>query len=376
MRLSRLMLATLLPLAACETLLTGPATDPDAPANVTYQLIPSGDPAAPLGVLLTWEIPRSGRAVAFNVYGRTSGGAEWQLRATTTSPTFHDAGMPEAQYYVATRDQNGDEIANSDIITIDLQSHLPAPQSLTSISLNRAVQLSWSGNVVAVSNQTFDHYRVYSTAYDGSRGVCTADWVLEGTTVSDGFLAANLSNGISRCFAVSAVTHDGHETEWSDARLDTPRYDARNVLVYATLARPDSSAFVFADDSTHAFGAVAPLTRRDVDFTIVRHPDNSLWITPAQASVTVATFGTGPVSDLTSVNRAPSTGYASTAVQAVPGHAYVFKIVKADGTHFGAVRIEFATADYLVFDWAYQSASGNPELNRIIPAPVETNAAP
>lgn len=370
MRLSRLILATLLPLAACDGLLTGPGTDPDAPANLTYQLIPSGDPSAPLGVLLTWEVPRSGRAAAFNVYGRTSGGAQWQLRATTTSPTFHDAGTPEAQYYVATRDENGNEIANSDIITIDLQSHLPAPQGLASISLNRAVQLSWSSNAVDASIQTFDHYRVYSTAYDGSRGVCTSDWVLEGTTVSDGFLAGNLTNGVSRCFAVSAVTHDGHETQWSDAHLDTPRYDAQNVLVYATLARTDSSAFIFSDDTTRTFGVVAPVTRRDVDFTIVRRPDNSLWITPAQASVSVATFGTGPVPALTSVDRAPSTGYANTAVQAVPGRAYVFKIVKADGTHFGAIRVGFATPDYLVFDWSYQSASGNPELNRIIPAPV------
>ena len=56
MRLTRLLLAALLPLAACEEL-TGLATDPDAPANVTYQLIPSGDPASPAGVLLTLGRP-------------------------------------------------------------------------------------------------------------------------------------------------------------------------------------------------------------------------------------------------------------------------------------------------------------------------------
>ncbi|HVX41645.1 MAG TPA: hypothetical protein VHB25_18945 [Gemmatimonadaceae bacterium] len=369
MRLSRLMLATLLPLAACEALLTGPAGDPDAPSNLTYQLIPSGDPSAPLGVLLMWEIPRSGRANAFNVYGRTSAGAAWQLRATTTSPSFHDEGTPEAQYYVATRDENGNEIANSGTITIDLQAHLPAPQGLASVSLNRAVQLSWSSNAVNAGLGTFDHYRVYSTTYDGSRGVCTANWELEGTTVSDGFVAGNLANGVSRCFAVSAVTHDGHESVWSDARLDTPRYDARNVLVYATLARTDSSAFLFFDDSTHVLGVVAPMTRRDVDFTIVRHPDNSLWITPARSAVTVAAVGAGPVADLTSVDRAPSTGFAPTALQAIPGRAYAFRIEKSDGVHFAAIRIGFATADYAVFDWAYQSASGNPELNRSIPAP-------
>src|SRR5947208_14380373 len=115
MRLTRLLLAAVLPLAACEDL-TGPATDPDAPANVTYQLIPSGDPSSPAGVLLTWAVPTSGRANSFNVYGRSSSTGQWNLRATTTSPTFHDAGIPEAQYYVSTRDTNGNEIAQSAIV--------------------------------------------------------------------------------------------------------------------------------------------------------------------------------------------------------------------------------------------------------------------
>jgi hypothetical protein len=97
MRLTRLILAVLVPLAACDDL-TGPAVDPDAPANLTYQLLPSGDPAAPAGVILSWDVPQSGRANSFNVYGRTSSAAQWQLRATTTSPTFHDAGTPDAQY--------------------------------------------------------------------------------------------------------------------------------------------------------------------------------------------------------------------------------------------------------------------------------------
>ena len=75
------------------------------------------------------------------------------------------------------------------IVTIDLfASRLPAPLGLASISLNGAVQLAGSSNAVDASHGTFDYYRVYSTAYDGTRGVCTADWVVEGSTVSDGVL--------------------------------------------------------------------------------------------------------------------------------------------------------------------------------------------
>jgi hypothetical protein len=43
----------------------------------------------------------------------------------------------------------------------------------------------------------------------------------------------------------------------------------------------------------------------------------------------------------------------------------VFRISKLDGVHFAAVRVAFVTNDYVVFDWSYQKAPGNPELNRI-----------
>jgi hypothetical protein len=361
MRLHRLILAALLPLAACEDLV-GPG-DPDAPANLAYQLIPSGDPNAPLGVLLTWDVPRSGRANSFNVYARTNG-AQWALRATTTSPTFHDAGTPEAQYYVATRDERGEEIAHSNVVTVDLQSRLPAPQGIGSISLDGAVQLFWASNSVDASRATFDHYLVYSTGYDGNRGVCTSDWSLEGSTVSDGFLVGNLTNGVSRCYAISAITHDGHESQWSEARLDTPRPDGRSTVVYARQARTDSAGFFFTDSITKKLGQVGASDRTDADFTIERRSDGTLWLTPARSGVTIASYSSAPIIDLSSIDRAPASGFSSTALQAIPAQGYVFRMQKADGVHFGAVRVAYTAANYLVLDWSYQTAIGNPELNR------------
>lgn len=365
MKFNRLLLLAALPIAACEISTNPIQTNPDAPANLTYQLIPSGNPDQPLGVLLAWDIPSSGRASSFNVYARTTSGAAWQLRATTTSPTFHDAGIPEGQYYVATRDANGAEIANSNTVTIDLQARLPAPQGLGSISLNGAVQLFWSPNAVNASS-TFDHYLVYSASYDVNRAVCNADWVLEGSTVSDGFLAGNLTNGVSHCYTVSAVTADGHESVWSTSRVDTPRFDARNAFTYSRQARPDSAGFLFLDETSRKIGSVASTSRSDLDFTIEQHADGSLWFSPARTGVTMTLYSTAPVTDLTSIDRAPASGFANVSIEAVPGYAYVFRVQKADGVHFAAARVAFVTPTYVVFDWSYQSAVGNAELN-IVP---------
>ena len=369
MKLNRLLLAMALPLVACEVSTNPIITDPDAPANLSYQLIPSGDPDEPLGVLLSWDVPSSGRANAFNVYGRQSTSSNWELRATTTSATFHDAGRPEAQYYVATRDANGAEIANSNTVTVDLRDRLPAPQGLGSISLNGAIQLFWSDNAVDASN-TFDYYRVYSSSYDASRAVCNADWVLEGSTVSDGFLAGNLTNGESHCYAVSAVTTDGHESVWSSSRFDTPRYDARNVFVYSRQTRPDSAGFLFLDEIDRKIGSVANASRADLDFTIERHDDGSLWFAPARADVTMGLYSTSPVTDLTSIDRAPASGLDAVSIEALPGFAYVFRTKKTDGVHFAGVRVDYIGPNYVVFDWSYQSAIGNAELNVIPGSPV------
>jgi hypothetical protein len=364
-KLTRWFLIAVAPLAACDSI-TGLAADPDAPANVSYQLIPSGDPNAPLGVLLSWDLPRSGRANSFNVYGRTTRSGGWDLRATTTSTTFHDAGTPEVQYYVSTRDANGAEIAESDIVTIDLiGTRLPAPLGLTSISLNGAIQLFWQSNAVNANRDAFDHYRVYSTSYDATRGVCTANWSIEGSTVADAFYAGNLTNGSSRCFAVSAVTRDGHESTWSENRLDTPRFDSRNTLVYNTTARRDSAGFLFFDDVAKKPGVVASANRADLDVMIERQSDGSLWFVPARTGATMMLYSTKPVTDLTAIDRAPASGYANTRVEVVPGYAYVFRVTKTDGTHFAAARVAFVAQDYVVFDWSYQSGPGNSELNLI-----------
>jgi len=363
MHVSRLLLAALIPLAACDEL-TSPKADPDAPANVTYQLIPSGDPNAPAGVLLSWDVPRSGRANSFNVYGRSVAGGQWYLRATTTSPTFHDAGTPSVQYYVSTRDSDGNEIAQSPVLTIDLSIRLPAPAGLSSTSLNGGVHLQWNSNAVDASHGTFDYYRVYSSSYDAARGVCKSDWSVEGSTVSDGFLSGNLTNGVSRCFAVSAISRDGHEGTWSDSRVDTPRFDARNAFVYATATKKDSAAFAFFDDTTRKLGFVGPSTRTDLDFTVERHSDGSLWFAPARPGVTMMLYSNTPVVELTSVDHAPSSGFGGVTIEAVPGFAYIFRVTKSDGVHYGAIRVAFVTSDYVVFDWSYQSAAGNPELSR------------
>lgn len=102
-------------------------------------------------------------------------------------------------------------------------TRLPAPTGLWSLSLDAAVQLSWSGWVVSSYPNQFRHYRVYSTNYFSGSNRCDDVWVVEGTTVSDSFLVGNLRSSVTRCFSVATVANDGGEGPRSNAIIDRPR---------------------------------------------------------------------------------------------------------------------------------------------------------
>ena len=336
----------------------------EAPSDLVYQLMPSGDPEAPNGILLRWTDPGDQEIDRFVIYSRGSTGNDWSRRGATTSNTFHDAGIPHLQYYVVSEDGAGNQSLPSNSITVDERNRLPAPSTLISVSLDRAIQMSWAANARNTDPDLFDYYRVYSTWYDLDQNLCDGDsWALEGTTVSEDFLATGLTNGAPLCFAVSTVSRDGHESLWSDLRADTPRYDSRNILIFAAQDSLQASGFRFHFPSTGEMGAVLAGSRTDIDFKLDRRADGSVWITPVRSGTMLALYSTSPVTDLTSIDIAPERNEFSTgAIEAVPGYAYVVETMLSDGLHYGALRVTHATSDYMIFDWAYQSDPGNPEL--------------
>ena len=360
-----------LPAALAAAALTGcDGTDylgPDAlpaPTDLTYRLEPSGDPYEPQGILLEWWAPADGRIASFVVYSRASTGDYWQRRAETTSYTFHDIGIPHLQYYVASVDDAGNESTASNVVTVLERNRLAAPATLVSVSLDEAVRLSWSANARLADPGMFDYYRVYSTTYSLDQNLCASQyWVLEGTTISEDFLASGLPNGAPRCFAVSTVSRDGHESLWSAARADTPRPDARNEFLYARQVNASLAGFRFEDPASGALGVTLSGDRTDLDFRIDRGADGRLYIVPVRGDVVTALYSTEPVEDLTSIDVAPlRSSFARTSWEAVPGYAYVFEIRLADGLHYGAVRVTHVGADHVLFDWSYQTDPGNPEL--------------
>jgi len=342
-----------------------------APQNLGYQLDASGDPNAPAGILLVWDdLPSaySAALASYGVYSRASTSGSFQLRGETSSNTFHDNGVPQLQYAVTAVDVNGGESDLSNIITVDERLQLAAPDTVGSISLNQAIHLGWADN--AAQSSRFKWYRVYSTKYDLDRGLCVdSTWVLEGATVSNEFLATLLVNGAPRCFGVSAISTEGYESMWT-LRQDTPRPDARNVLVYAFESQPAQSGFRFWNDGNGngigdpgELGLVQAGNRTDIDFWVhLQASDSTLWIVPEFAGDSMQLYSTQPIADLTSIDFAPAGGYTRNMYQAVPGYGYVFQRNEAGAYHYAALRVTAVSRQYVIFDWSAQTDPGNPEL--------------
>src|SRR6476661_986852 len=122
------------------------------------------------------------------------------------------------------------------------------PASLSSTSLDGAIALTWTDNSYTSDPGNFQNYRIYSTSYNLDQNVCGSSFQLEGTTVAPEFIVGALTNGVPRCYAVTAVSVDGFESDRSPLRSDTPRPDTRNIVLYAFQFQTPGSGFRFWDD--------------------------------------------------------------------------------------------------------------------------------
>lgn len=368
MRARLLVLGLAALLAACDDddLYVGPGNGVAPPENLTYVVDPNGDDDRPTGVLLRWDYDPDPDIAVWRVYSRGAAGDPFGLRGTTTSNSFHDTGLPHLDYYVTAEAIDGLESGASNTVRIDERLALDAPGTLASVSLDGAVALLWSDAPALGSPAEFSNYRVYSASFNLDTGLCGADWALEGTTVSPEFVVGVLPNGVPRCFAVSSQHVLGYESLWSPIDDDTPRPDARNVVLFTQAANGPQSGFSFWKDldldgqvDVNELGIVGTALGADL---VLSDPGSVATLSPA-ANVGFRTYVNAPIGDLTDIDIAPLGGYGNTPLAAQPGWGYVAEIDRGiPFPSYGAIRVSHVGATFIILDWSYQSDPGNPEL--------------
>ncbi len=228
-------------------------------------------------------------------------------------------------------------------------SHPPAiPRGLYSITGDEEVELRWVPN----DENDLDGYDVFR------RGESHGDF-RRIATVSEhaqSFVDREVVNGRTYWYAISAFDRSDNESELTPENVfDTPRPEGFSVHLHNA-----------ADSSTRAG---FDFSQRDVVDADSDAADVYFWSRPSEGPWMIATerseedftdiqdAGFLPLRD---VGWAPENGWSPRGeVALIEGHSYV---VWTWDNHFAKFRVVSVDADEVVFDWAYQTDEGNPEL--------------
>jgi hypothetical protein len=260
--------AAVLTLAACDSYTEVIAPPPGGilpPVALYYQVEPIGTGTAPSGLLLSWPDDGDPNLAVWHVYP-----ARPLMRSAprpNTSNTYHDNGPPTCS---TTSPRRTSTVSRASARPSRSTSASPAGARVT-------LQHHLDGAIAPTDRQRLAPRRPVRRVpiYSGvrHRRNPATDWYLEGTTVAPEFIAGALPNGQPRCFAVTAVSVEGYESLWSPIRADTPRPDARNVVMYARELTLSQSGFRFWKDlnvdqfvQPSELGLIGPGNAPDIDF--------------------------------------------------------------------------------------------------------------
>ncbi len=236
-----------------------------------------------------------------------------------------------------------------------------APRGFYSVTGDGQVALQWLEN----TETDVTGYRLYM-APCATGTSCPYDRI--GSTSGTQFVATGLANGVTRFYAVAAVDRAGNESPLSyETIFDTPRpagsATLNNFVKGTAGAGWDFSAFTTRSSSD---------SRTDIFYgyngSVYQMFATGVEVTPGVFAYTDIQDA-GFASNLDAVDFAPNDGWSPTGtVELIPGHCY---IVWTWDDHYAKFRVNALSDMAVSINWAYQTATGNPEL-KAAPVKVET----
>ena len=365
-----LAVAGVLAVGACDGQLTFLSDDPDAPRDLAAYYYNRG-------VDLTWRMGPRWDGEPFRVYGKRVSDVDYFFIAEITSCiesecVYRDinvVGGVTYEYYVAAVDlDSGLETASENAVEVRVPEPVPpaVPERLETVALDGAAYIRWDDEPAAEDD--FLAYRIYASAEGG--------YFLVGETDSPGFVDFLAENGHTTTYFVTSLDDQGHESDGSEAVDCTPRLDYTGDIMYTHQDVPTASGFRFQESED--LQAVMPGNSEDRHFRLEADarglrmvPGPNARIYPEARWTTALKCGPGADLDCESWESAPTSGYSSAPVALDPGFTYMFRVPGDDGdTRFGALRATITGLDQegdelIVFDWAYQTQAGNPNLDRV-----------
>ena len=364
------------PLVACEAIERVGVADDFEPRNLDggfTWVLERWNEGAPVGhpeVRLSWDMPARFDNHSFRVYSRSTSGGGYFLIGTTTSCIggschYADANIESGwsyDYYIATVDErSGQEVGASDAIRIAVpqEGSPPVPGAPIAVALDNAVYLTWAPVAGA------QRYMVLSSMESGAN-------CLIGETDGTGFFDDRAENGTSVTYTIAAVDVNDRVGRLSPTATAYPRPDYHAEIVHVHADSPQSSGFRFVPDPM-AESPILSGSATNAQWRLTGS-EGVLRIEPlGQTQVTAGVFttalscGPGAEPDCVDVRTAPpADSFNGSAVPALAGRTYVFRLVDGTAVRYAKIRVQGAADNtagrLIVFDWAYQTRINEPAM--------------
>jgi len=228
-----------------------------------------------------------------------------------------------------------------------------SPKGVRSTTGDRAVYLEWEAN----NEKDIYNYLIYwSPELDGIIPEPDTDFEFMASTRYPQYTDTDVKNGSTYYYVITAVDNSGNESEPSKILYDTPRPEGHNYKLYDMAVKPDSAGYFFDGYEVVRWD--------DLYCDIYLDRIDTIFYINVTEGTDIQDFGY--TDDLDRIDVAPDTGWSALGyVEVIPGHTY---IIWTWDNHFAKLRVTDKNNDrgYIRFDWAYQTAVGNPEL-KVVP---------
>jgi hypothetical protein len=238
-----------------------------------------------------------------------------------------------------------------------------APQGVYSITADRAVEVVWNG----VYDRDIDGYIVYRS-FQATTGYTEIGQVSAQSNpnldlIIYNFIDNNLTNGVTYYYAISAVDRAGQESPLSaETVFDTPRPEGVLAL-YSLFTAPNQAGFNLGF-TLNKVPAILPWDYSAVDVYI--DTANGVFYLNA-ANIYTDFQDVGFTASFDEVGYSPADGWSQLGyLELILGHTYV---VWTRDYHYAKLRVQELNLGlgYVVFQWAYQTDTDNPELAPPLP---------
>jgi hypothetical protein len=229
---------------------------------------------------------------------------------------------------------------------IEVDREPSIPQGVYSITGDNEVIIFW----LHVQDDDLSHYNVYWSPDDDL-------YEYMGSTEDTFYVDTDVDNGTTYYYAVTSVDQAGNESALShETVFDTPRPEDDGLFIFTLNNNPGNSGYDFSDSNIVAWNDIMADIYLDYDSSA-----GAMFINVANINTDIQDMGY--TYDFDEIGYSPEFGWSDVGwVELIQNHTY---IVWTADNHFAKIRPTSLAGDFgAQFQWAYQIATGNPELAR------------